>query len=327
MKVLKKDLVVALSMGDPAGISPEIVASNLPQLAEAGACVFGHWPSLEQAMARMAVKVPVEQQDSPGRVNDGSVRFVHCGPEGPPIDAPSEAAAVAQFAALDAAVDYCLEGEGTALVTAPVAKEWVAKVSPGFTGHTEYLARRAGLKRDQVTMVFAGETLAVGLVSTHIPMRLVASVMTPSRLKRTIEHVAQILKVKGHTRPRIGLAALNPHAGENGLLGAEEEEILIPLCQEYASREDLVLKGPIPADSLFREALAGQWDGVVSIYHDQAMIPLKLGGVGQTVNVTMGLPFVRTSPDHGTAYDIAGKGLANPAGLKSALELAVKLSA
>jgi len=175
-------------------------------------------------------------------------------------------------------------------------------------------------------MVFAGESLSVGLVSTHVPLREASDALTRPRLERTTRHVADIIEqLRPGSVPRIGVAAINPHAGEGGMLGDEEDSLIAPFCRSFAAQRKVDVWGPVPADVLFRNALDGKMDGVVAAYHDQALIPLKLAGIGQTVNVTMGLPFVRTSPDHGVAYDIARKGLADPSGMVRALSLATKM--
>ena len=169
--------------------------------------------------------------------------------------------------------------------------------------------------------------LVVGLVSTHIAMRDVPDAVTPARVLRTFNHLVTMLtRMQPKEKPRIAVAALNPHAGEDGLFGTEEQELFAPLCETLSERDVATIQGPLPADAVYRDALAGRYDGVIAAYHDQAMIPLKLAGVGQMVNVTMGLPFIRTSPDHGVAYDIARTGRASPSGFTLALDLAVALS-
>ncbi len=325
--------VIAISLGDPAGISPEVVAKSLDDaLLTCNPVVFGHWPTFERALGLVSPRAQIHvvaSGEEPLEVQSGLVTVVDCGPEGGPVDTPDIRAALAQFRALEQAVTAVINETCGALVTAPVAKSLVEQVSPGFTGHTEYLASRAGVLSDDVTMVFASRKLVVGLVSTHLPLHQVSAAVTGQSLERTFRHVADLLKV---VRPgkvlRIGIAALNPHAGEDGLLGMEENQVIAPFCHALRQLEDplLDIHGPVPADTLFREALAGAYDGVVSAYHDQAMIPLKLSGVGQMVNVTMGLPFVRTSPDHGVAYDIAGMNQADPSGMKLAVEFAWELA-
>jgi 4-hydroxythreonine-4-phosphate dehydrogenase len=324
---MSRNPIIAISVGDPAGISPEIVVSALEKATdECRPIVFGHWPSFARALDNSDGTVKVELASESRVPQKGSVTFVHCGPDGQPCDHPDKRSASAQFSALERAVDVVIDGTCEALVTAPVAKKSVAQISPGFLGHTEYLAGRAGIADDDVTMVFAGESLSVGLVSTHVPLREASEALTLPRLERTTRHVVDIVEqLQPGSVPRIGVAAINPHAGEGGLLGDEEDRLIAPFCKSFAAQHEVDIWGPVPADVLFRDALDGKMDGIVATYHDQAMIPLKLAGIGQTVNVTMGLPFVRTSPDHGVAYDIARKGIADPAGMISAVSLAIKM--
>ncbi|MCP4599656.1 MAG: 4-hydroxythreonine-4-phosphate dehydrogenase PdxA [Proteobacteria bacterium] len=319
---------LAITMGDPVGISPEIISKNLAwAAAKYHMIIFGHWPSLERALESAGSPVEVNLAGEPSQPDLGGVTVVHCGPDDQPINTPDARSSLAQFAALERAVDAVTAGACDALVTAPLSKKLVAKSSPGFSGHTEYLAHRAHLKSDDVTMVFASTKLAVGLVSTHIPMREVPAALKRPYLERTLCHLKQMLiKLHPGRRLRIGVAALNPHAGEGGMFGSEEREIIAPFCHSFTGKDDVEVVGPLPADSLFRDAIEGHFHGVISAYHDQAMIPLKLFGIGQTVNVTMGLPFIRTSPDHGVAYDIAHLHKADPSGMKLAIELAAELA-
>jgi 4-hydroxythreonine-4-phosphate dehydrogenase len=318
--------ILAISLGDPAGISPEIVAKNLPEAStRCNVVVFGHWPSLEQALEMSQTIIGIDLKSEPSPSEDGRVAVVHCGPDGESIDKPCEGAASAQCHSLKMAADAVIDGKCDALVTAPVSKSQVAQIWPEFTGHTEYLARRASVPPEDVTMVFASKTLSVGLVSTHLPLRDSSEQVKRPRLERTLRHLKQIFSsLEPGRRPRIGVAALNPHAGEGGLLGTEEADVIAPFCREFDG-DDVELIGPVPADVLFRDAFNGEYNGVISMYHDQAMIPLKLRGIARTVNVTMGLPFIRTSPDHGVAYDIARTDMANPSGMKLAIELATEL--
>ncbi len=321
--------VLAISSGDPAGISPEVLSRSLEQAADVcRPVVFGHWPTLKLAIELASPRVDIKLTETFSPPENGGISVMHCGPNGEAITRPDDRASAAQLAALERAVSGVLSGDCDGLVTAPVAKKLIAHISPGFSGHTEYLAERSGLGPDDVTMVFSSEKLAVGLITTHLPMRDAAVAVDPTRLERTLRHLTQMLS---HLHPgkklRIGVAALNPHAGEDGLIGSEERETIAPFCRDFSDIRQIDIIGPLPADVLFREAFAGRFEGVVAMYHDQAMIPLKLLGVGRTVNVTMGLPFVRTSPDHGVAYDIARTGKADPTGMRLAIELAAKLAA
>ncbi len=318
---------IAISMGDPAGISPEIVAATLREIAaHSNATIYGHRPTLASVL-KEEQRAIVDWDAPPHEASDGRIAFVHCGSGEMPIDHVGSACAEAQFAALEKATDAVLSKRAVALVTAPLAKNAISTILPKFSGHTEYLAERAGLESDEVTMIFAADNLSVGLVSTHIALADVPSFVTAKRLRRTLLHVARMVKLtRSKEMPKIAVAALNPHAGEDGLFGTEEQTVIGPFCEDAASLGVAQVLGPLPADTMFRDAFRGRFDGVVATYHDQALIPLKLAGVGQTVNVTMGLPFIRTSPDHGTAYDIARKGLADPAGFQAAFHLAVRMA-
>ncbi len=320
-------------MGDPLGIGPEITADVMERALEI-CCpvVFGHWPSLSGAFETAGIRADVHlcaPGELPTAFNGERVRVVHTGPgpvDGDPVTALGESCAHAQLSALSGAVDFVMAGRSSILVTAPVSKAQIAVVHPGFTGHTEYLAARASLRSDQVTMVFSSASLTVGLVATHVPMRDVCSSLTKEHYVRTIAHMVEIAgRLNPAGRPRIAVAAVNPHGGEGGLLGREEVDFLEPFCLESAKKVDGEVFGPIPADTVFRDAMSGRYDGVVAAYHDQAMIPLKLSGFGLTTNVTMGLPFVRTSPDHGVAYDIAGTGKADSSGMMTAIEIGVRI--
>jgi len=319
---------LAISLGDPTGIGPEIAAAALSLAVErADVAVFGHWPALRRALERNGNRPPVEVVDAlDGPPPPGSAIAVHTGHGDRPFDAPCAAAAESQIRAVSAAVDAVLAGDCDALVTGPVSKAAIAAVHPGFKGHTEYLASRCGLGPDDVTMIFASRTLAVGLIATHVPMRRVPETVTVGRYERTLRHLLEVLAGLGKgPRPRIAVAALNPHAGEGGLLGSEEADVLAPFCVAKRGAVPAEIVGPIPADAVFRDALGGAYDGVIAAYHDQAMIPLKLAGFGRTANVTAGLPFVRTSPDHGVARDLAGTGRADPSGMRLAIDIAIDL--
>lgn len=321
--------LLAISAGDPAGISPEIVARCLPEaLCVCRPLVFGHWPTLEQEMRRASVRIDVDLVERAQAPDVGRVAVVHCGLGKKPIEKPDDWASLAQAASLDRAVDAVLGGVCAGLVTAPVSKELMARSIPGFIGHTEHLASRSGVPSDAVTMLFASPAWAVGLVTTHLPLRDVPSALTRERLERTTRHLVSFLaRTRPGARLRIGVAALNPHAGEAGLFGSEERDLLAPFVERSSAGASFDLVGPIPADALFRETLVeGRFDGVVALYHDQALVPLKLGGVGATVNVTMGLPFARTSPDHGVAYDRARRNAADFRGMLGAVELAARLA-
>jgi 4-hydroxythreonine-4-phosphate dehydrogenase len=220
-----------------------------------------------------------------------------------------------------------------ALVTGPVSKHAIATSgadgAASFSGHTEWLAERLGAR--EVVMAFRSAMLTTALVTTHLPLAKVPAAITPDAVATTSYWLVRLFHALGLSTPRIAIAALNPHAGEGGLLGEEEMTRIGPGLQMALQRlaadgYSASLQGPIGAETAFRKHATGDYDGVVAMYHDQATIPCKLVGFGKTVNVTLGLPIVRTSVDHGTGYDIAGKGLADPAAMFHAMDLAIQLA-
>jgi 4-hydroxythreonine-4-phosphate dehydrogenase len=232
--------------------------------------------------------------------------------------------AVHVLALLDRAIDGALAGRYDALVTAPVHKGVINDAGVPFTGHTEYLAARSGAA--QVVMMLVGGGLRVALATTHLPLARVPAALTAELLDAVIGVLDADLRQRfGIERPRIGVAGLNPHAGEGGHLGREEIELITPALERARAR-GIDLAGPLPADTLFVPAIARGFDAQLAMYHDQGLGPLKVASFGQGVNVTLGLPFVRTSVDHGTALDLAGTGRADAASLRAALDLAVRLA-
>jgi 4-hydroxythreonine-4-phosphate dehydrogenase len=248
--------------------------------------------------------------------------------------APTAATGAAELAWIDAACDEVRSGRGDALVTGPVSKEVIVRSgapgSEGFAGHTEHLQRRLGAQ--EVVMAFWSRRLVTSLATTHLPLARVARAITPSAVERSVFWLAILLARLSTGVPRVVVAALNPHAGEAGLLGAEERTRIIPGIERARRRlrgagvEVDVEAAPVAAESAFRLASEGRWDGVVAMYHDQATIAMKLLGFGDAVNVSLGLPIVRTSVDHGTGYDRAGTGTADAKGMRAAMDLAVKLA-
>ena len=248
---------------------------------------------------------------------------------------PGRAAGAAQLAWIDAATDIVARGAADALVTGPVSKHAIARSgargSRGFLGHTEHLAARLGAA--EVTMAFHTERLTTSLVTTHLPLSAVPRAIRPDQVARAAFWTAWLVDRLNprETRAHVAVAALNPHAGENGLLGDEERRLIAPgivLARRRITAAKLAvdLEWPVPAESAFRLAASGRYDAVVAMYHDQATIPMKLLGFGEAVNVSLGLPIVRTSVDHGTAYDRAGKGTADLRGMLEAMLLAMRLA-
>jgi 4-hydroxythreonine-4-phosphate dehydrogenase len=246
---------------------------------------------------------------------------------------PTPAAGAAQLAWVNAACDRVAAGQAEALVTGPVSKEQIVRSrapgSRGFIGHTEHLQKR--LRAREVVMAFWSPALVTSLATTHLPLSRVPRALTAARVASAAFWLGWLLSRLSRRRRRVAVAALNPHAGEGGLLGSEERTRIVPgIARARArlrrARVSVALEGPIPAESAFRLALARRWDGVVAMYHDQATIPMKMAEFGEAVNVSLGLPIVRTSVDHGTAYDRAGSWSADASAMKAAIALAVRLA-
>jgi 4-hydroxythreonine-4-phosphate dehydrogenase len=217
----------------------------------------------------------------------------------------------------------CMSGELAALVTAPIDKQLLDEGGSRAPGQTELLAKVARTKK--FAMMLVGGPLRVALVTTHAPLRGVARLIRAEKIVQVIELTAEICQRFGVAQPRIGVAGLNPHAGESGRFGQEDMKIIAPAVRR-AKRKKIRVDGPVPADTLFYKAYNGQYDAVVAMYHDQGLAPLKMIAFDTGVNLTLGLPFVRTSPDHGTARDIAGKGIARPDSMIAAINLAAQLA-
>jgi len=247
-------------------------------------------------------------------------------PKNLPSGAPE--AAQAAVAWLREGARRCLDGELDAIVTAPVNKESIVRSGQPFVGQTEFLSELAGAKRTAMMLLGQderGRWLRVALVTTHFPLKLVADQITKEKVEMTIDLATQACRNLGLKRTRVAVCGLNPHAGEGGKMGTEEQTTIEPAVKAAQAR-GLDVVGPMSADSLFYYAYRGHYDAVVAMYHDQGLVPLKMIGFETGVNWTLGLPFVRTSPDHGTAYDIAGKGRAESSSMMAAIGLAKKLS-
>ena len=326
---------LAVAVGDPAGVGPMVAASALEKtLGVDRALVFGDAVWLERAMARSRARLAA---DSRLTLPPGTVELVDVGswPE-QLIDAraPTVEGGQIQQAILEAAANAVIEGRARALVTGPMSKEAVISSGVDFTGQTEHLARLSGVDTDDVTMMFIGPTLRVGLVTTHWPIAQVPGAITARRLRRAVLHMAEVTRrLLPHDRPLlVQVTGLNPHAGEGGALGMEEIEVVTPVLETLRteppfSTGEVELRGPSPAEAVLRFAAAGEIHAVVAMFHDQATIASKLLDWGQAVNLTWGLPFVRTSVDHGVAYDAAAKGVADDSGMCAAIRLAQELTA
>ena len=239
---------------------------------------------------------------------------------------PDAATARAALESLEESVRLLQSGDIAAVVTAPVCKSALASIGYPFPGQTEFYAERLGCT--DYVMCLTGPSLTVGLVTIHEPLRRVPDLLTHDAIVRTGRLLADFVRRRGKRWPRIAVAGLNPHAGEDGHMGTEDAEIIRPAVAHLrATHTDATFSDPLPSDTLFYHAARGGWDAVVCMYHDQGLIPLKLLDFDTAVNITLGLPHIRTSPDHGTAFDIAGKNRANPASMIAAINLAAELAA
>jgi 4-hydroxythreonine-4-phosphate dehydrogenase len=312
---------LGISLGDPTGIGPEIVVRALASRPGLEVVVFGDRGVLERAARAAEVSPPPAEAVVP---------VTALGPDQVRPGSPDLVSARAQVEYLAAATDAVLRGETSGLVTAPISKEWAGRAGFEFPGHTEYLAARAEVK--DFVMMLAGPRLRVTVVTTHLALRKAIDSLTPEAVASTAVITALGLhRDLGIARPRVAVAGLNPHAGEAGRFGDEESRVVAPGV-ELARRRlgelgiPAVVSGPHVPDVVFRQAASEQaFDAVVALYHDQGLIPIKLLDFEDAVNVTLGLPFVRTSPDHGTAYDIAGSGRARPRSFLAALDLAAEI--
>jgi 4-hydroxythreonine-4-phosphate dehydrogenase len=283
-----KEPVIGLVAGDPSGVGPELLAAALKQVPE-------------------GVRLKVIGDASPFEPGQPSLRGSH-----------------RAIASLEEAAQKAIAGEIDAVVTGPVSKKHLHRAGFQFPGQTEFFAARAGVSN--YAMLLTGGPLTVALVTAHVPLRDVAGLLSTVEIVRVGGLLADFLKRRKIPSPRIAVAGLNPHAGEQGDLGDEEMRIIGPSLALLASQNDGVsFAGPFSPDTVFWRASNGEFDAVLCMYHDQGLIPLKLLGFHVGVNVTVGLPFIRTSPDHGTAYDLAGTGKARPESFLSAVRLAAEL--
>jgi 4-hydroxythreonine-4-phosphate dehydrogenase len=285
---------IGITVGDPAGIGPEIARKAASDPAVSALCapvIYGPHDA------------PALRTFPTGRIS-------------------AEAGRAAYDAIVQAVEDACA-GRIAALVTAPVNKESFAAAGLPWRGHTDLLAHLTRARR--FAMMFYAEALRVVLATVHIPLADVPTALTQSRLEEVIALTDEELPRFGFPSPRLAVCGLNPHAGEHGVIGKEEDEVLRPAIERRRAA-GVAVEGPFPADTIFLRATKGEFDAVIACYHDQGLIPVKMAAFGRAVNVTLGLPIIRTSVDHGTAFDIAGRGVADPSSLIEAIKLAVRLA-
>jgi len=335
--------LIGITMGDPAGVGPEITAKALATPSVTMSCrpvVIGDRSVMEATLSLLRSPLRLHVVAKPGEApfESGTLECLDLGnvdAASLPRGQVSAEAGRAAYAYIETAVRLCQAGEIDGMVTAPVNKEGLAAAGVQHSGHTEILARLSDTK--DFAMLLMGRELKVIHVTTHVALRRVPELCTRERVLKVIRLAQQTMNGLGVPRPRIAVCGLNPHAGEDGLFGDEEKREIIPAA-EAARREGLDVHGPLPADTLFSRARGGEFDIVVAMYHDQGHVPVKTLGFtydeakGQWtglsgVNVTVGLPFLRVSVDHGTAFDRAWKGIANPESMLEAIDVAVRMLA
>lgn len=321
---------IGITMGDAAGIGPELIVKLFKKGLPVPAVVYGDAFSLQRAadfcgFGELSI-VECADITEALTVAPDAIPVINCGmyfDENLVLGETSAAAGEGSFRFLNQAIDDAMNGEIAAIVTAPLHKVSLKKAGYDFPGHTEILAHRAGV--EHVGMMLLNDELRVILVTIHEALSAVPALITPERETITIRLAAHACRQLGLENGRIAVAGLNPHAGEEGRFGREDEDIIRPVIEQLRA-EGVNVSGPYPGDTIFMRARRGEFDMVVAQYHDQGLIPVKYLGVDTGVNVTVGLPFIRTSVDHGTAFDIAGKGIADESSLREAFLLAMKIA-
>jgi 4-hydroxythreonine-4-phosphate dehydrogenase len=320
---------IGITMGDPAGIGPEVVLKAVAEEEVRRACIpviigdaqlLAHTArtlDLQSGYDIVRADEPFPEHSEPVIYHLGNIHgFIEPGIE-------SGAAGKAAGGYIEAAVELCAAGSIDAVATAPINKRALFLGGYSFPGHTEFFAHLTGA--EEYAMAFVAGNLRIVLISTHVPLEEAIRLVERDRVLEIINLTNRELQRWGIERPRLAVAALNPHGAEGGLFGVEEASEIMPAI-DAGRRDDINVQGPFSADTVFLRASRGEFDAVVACYHDQAMIPVKCLSFGEAVNVTLGLPFIRTSVDHGTAFDIAGKGLAEHSSMVAAIKLAAELS-
>ena len=322
---------IGLTHGDTNGIGYEVILKALEDVRMADLATFVVYGSAKAAaFYRKAMELPqvqLNRVDSAADARDGQYNIVNVVDEDLKIDPgmATEAAGKAAFAALEAAVADLKAGDIDVLVTAPINKKSIQSSDFDFPGHTEYLQNRLGGDGDKALMIMCNDNMRIALVPTHTPLAKVSEAITSELIVEKLEQFDRSLRRDFAVQsPRIAVLSINPHAGEDGLLGEEEEQVIVPAIA--AAREKKILAfGPYAADGFFGSSAYTHFDGILAMYHDQGLTPFKTLAMDSGVNFTAGLPFVRTSPDHGTGYDIAAKNLAKPDSLRAAIYAAIDI--
>ncbi len=326
--------ILAITMGDPGGIGPEIIAKALAHaevFENSRPLVIGERRALEAAIRITGRPLEVRSVEQPAEAGEHAgivdlIDLANIDIERIGRSRVSAEVGRAAYEYLERATALALRDEVGAIVTAPLNKEALSEAGWVGVGHTELLARFAGVPDKSVAMMLASKSLRVVHVSTHVSLRKAIELVTPERIVTAARLAGETARdIVGHD-PHLAVAGLNPHAGEHGLFGSEEQEFIEPAIAQLRA-EGWHVSGPMSPDTVFLRAAAGDFDTVIAMYHDQGHIPSKFAGFDDTVNVTLGLPIVRTSVDHGTAYDIAGTGKANEANLLAAIDLAAQMAA
>lgn len=322
---MKKTIVI--SIGDFNGIGPEVILKSIdPDLSnDTRYIVLGHSSILTYYADLLGLNIEINLITSPSHAKPGTVNVIDVTEDKPNI-APGKLTKEAGNLSMNAiqfGIDLCLKKTADALVTAPISKEAIQIAGYNYPGHTEFLAEKTGCS--DYMMILVSGNMRVGLVTGHIPVSKISDSLTVESISEKIRIMNHSLKTDfGIPLPRIAIFGLNPHAGDGGVLGGEEVSIIRPAIDAMKS-EGILVEGPFPADGFFGNKEQDSCDGIVAMYHDQGLVPFKALNFGGGVNFTAGLPLIRTSPDHGTAYGIAGKGLADPGSFKEALLLAEQL--
>lgn len=318
-------------MGDPAGIGPEVVLKAIAEEEIRGICspiIIGDAQLLAHTARTLDLQcgydIIRQGEPIPAQISDPVI--FHLDNIGGFIEPGIESGAAGKAAAgyIEAAVELCAAGSVDAIATAPINKRALFLGGYSFPGHTEFLAHLTNT--EEYAMAFVAANLRIVLLSTHVPLAEAIRMVERERIIRTINLTHRELRRWGIERPRLAVAALNPHGAEGGLFGVEEAIEIAPAVEACHGIDEINVQGPFSADTVFLRASRGEFDAVIACYHDQAMIPVKCLSFGEAVNVTLGLPFIRTSVDHGTAFDIAGKGLAEHSSMLAAIRLAAELS-